>query len=217
MIDDYCERIGSGLWGEPANALSNAAFLLAAWFLWRLFIQRHPQSNERSTELTWLIMLVAAIGIGSSLFHTFATRWAMWMDIIPIMFFQLSLIWLYMHRVMRLHLGLSLVLMLTFVVSNIFSRQYPELLNGSFMYFPALFSVLLLGIIHARQQQEEPYSLLYAFGMFCVSMTFRSLDEILCDSWPLGTHFLWHLLNGIVLYLATRAMILSIKTPALRP
>ena len=30
MIYLYCERLGSGLWAEPINALSNISFLLAA-------------------------------------------------------------------------------------------------------------------------------------------------------------------------------------------
>lgn len=29
-LDDYCERLGIGLWAEPLNASSNAAFLIAA-------------------------------------------------------------------------------------------------------------------------------------------------------------------------------------------
>ena len=32
-----------------------------------------------------------------------------------------------------------------------------------------------------------------------VSLTFRSVDERVCDHIPLGTHFLWHILNGIML------------------
>jgi hypothetical protein len=32
-----------------------------------------------------------------------------------------------------------------------------------------------------------------------VSLTARSLDEILCSNWPLGTHFLWHILNAMML------------------
>lgn len=29
----YCERTGSEFWAEPLNALTNGAFLLAAWWL----------------------------------------------------------------------------------------------------------------------------------------------------------------------------------------
>ena len=33
-VDDYCERLGPGLWAEPLNLVTNLAFLIAA-ILWR--------------------------------------------------------------------------------------------------------------------------------------------------------------------------------------
>jgi hypothetical protein len=51
-----------------------------------------------------------------------------------------------------------------------------------------------------------------AFGLavvvFCVSLTLRTIDLELCARFPLGTHFLWHLLNGYLLWLISREMIL---------
>lgn len=38
-----------------------------------------------------------------------------------------------------------------------------------------------------------------------MSLTMRSIDNALCGSLPLGTHWLWHLLNALVLYLLLRA------------
>jgi hypothetical protein len=40
-----------------------------------------------------------------------------------------------------------------------------------------------------------------AAGTLAVSLTFRSIDMTVCDALPLGTHFLWHSLNGLALYL----------------
>jgi hypothetical protein len=42
---------------------------------------------------------------------------------------------------------------------------------------------------------------------FTLSLTLRTIDIDLCRAWPLGTHFAWHLLNGLVLYLVTMALI----------
>ena len=36
-------------------------------------------------------------------------------------------------------------------------------------------------------------------ALLCLSLTFRSLDELLCAQVPIGTHFLWHILNAIML------------------
>ena len=69
-IDIYCERIDASFWSEPVNAITNGAFLVAAVLL----ALRLRGSDDRAA---WLLTgLVAAIGIGSFLFHTFATGWA---------------------------------------------------------------------------------------------------------------------------------------------
>ena len=41
------------------------------------------------------------------------------------------------------------------------------------------------------------------------SIDYRSVDAAICDIIPIGTHFLWHLLNSVVLYLSMRAFILD--------
>ena len=38
-----------------------------------------------------------------------------------------------------------------------------------------------------------------AGALLILSLTFRSLDAPLCARWPIGTHFVWHILNGILL------------------
>ena len=38
------------------------------------------------------------------------------------------------------------------------------------------------------------------------SILFRSVDQTLCETWPLGTHFVWHCLNAVVLYLTATAL-----------
>ena len=36
-------------------------------------------------------------------------------------------------------------------------------------------------------------------GILCLSLTARSLDLGHCEDFPLGTHFLWHILNAVML------------------
>jgi hypothetical protein len=50
----------------------------------------------------------------------------------------------------------------------------------------------------------------WAAVVFAVSVTLRSLDLALCDVYAIegrkiGTHFAWHLLNGLALFLLLRA------------
>lgn len=43
--------------------------------------------------------------------------------------------------------------------------------------------------------------------MFACSLVLRALDEPVCAWFAAGTHFGWHLLNAVVLYLAGHALI----------
>jgi hypothetical protein len=40
--------------------------------------------------------------------------------------------------------------------------------------------------------------------IFMVSLALRIVDLDICDAFPLGTHFLWHVLNAVLLYLLLR-------------
>ena len=41
--------------------------------------------------------------------------------------------------------------------------------------------------------------LLGAAALVVASLTVRALDMRLCDVFPTGTHFMWHILNGTLL------------------
>ena len=36
-------------------------------------------------------------------------------------------------------------------------------------------------------------------GLLLLSLTLRTIDKAVCPGLPIGTHFLWHVLNGILL------------------
>lgn len=202
-VDQYCERLGPGLLAEPVNAATNVAFFLAAWALWRL----GNRSGIVSGDARILIALIVAIGIGSSLFHTFATPWAHWLDIIPILLFQLAFLWIYTRRVIRLPLVATAAIVAAFLVVALYSRQFPQLLNRSLMYAPPLFVMLALGLYHWRHRISHRFSLLAAAGSLFVAIFFRTVDQMVCEPFPLGTHFLWHLLNAVVVYLCVLAVL----------
>ncbi len=42
---------------------------------------------------------------------------------------------------------------------------------------------------------------------FLISLTFRTLDRDICTSLPLGTHFIWHLMNGAMIAALLQLMI----------
>ncbi len=205
MIDLYCERIGAGLLAEPVNALTNAAFFIAAWAAWSLA----RRSHRLSTALWVLVALSIAIGTGSALFHTFASGWARILDEVPILLFQLCYLWLYARRIMRLRTGFAAAAIAAYMVAAYFGRQFPHLLNGSLVYAPALILLLGLGLYHFLRHKAGRLLLLATTGVFLIALALRSVDEAACPFIPIGTHFLWHVLIAVVLYLSMRALILN--------
>jgi len=212
-IDIYCERLEPGLWAEPVNALTNASFFVAAFMAWMLLRRQQDtpllSSPLKGGEMT-LILLTLAMGIGSTLFHTYAQLWAMLADVLPILLYQVAFIIFYSRYIMRWPWIWIGALLFGFVILiQLFMALPRDWLNGSLEYAPALLILTGFALYHLKYASREPYGLLLAAGVFVLSLTFRSVDMALCTDFPLGTHFMWHILNGLVLYLTTRAYILN--------
>lgn len=205
MIDLYCERTGPGLLAEPLNASTNLAFFLAAILAWRL--ARRLRATEPGILL--LIALAVGVGAGSTLFHTLATFWAQVLDILPILLFQIVFLFLYLRRVVRLSPLLTSILDTLYLALCLLTLIIPPYLNGSIAYLPTLAALALLAVYHWRTRQPAPGLLVLALLVFSVSLGFRSVDLLVCPYLSTGTHYLWHLLNGALLYLAMKALILK--------
>lgn len=205
-IDLYCERLAPGLWDEPVNALTNISFFIAAVFA--LILARREVALDWRSGL--LIGFLFAIGTGSTLFHTLAVFWAMLSDSLPILFYQIAFLSLYSVYVMRLASGYVFILLGGFFLTMFAFMQLPShWLNGSLEYAPALLFLLGLAVWHYKNAAREKFLLGLAGLVFIVSLSLRSADAAVCASFPIGTHFAWHLLNGAVLYMTTRAFILN--------
>lgn len=203
-IDSYCERIGPGFWAEPVNAVTNLAFLVAAahaFLVWR------GQRRSDGPAL-WLMAVTAIVGIGSFLFHTFANRWSLLADVLPIAVFIYSYFLVAMRRFLHLGTGAAAAVTLGFVAFNLLFERlwfglFPGIaLNGSVGYLPALMALLAVGwACWLRNERRAGRALLWAAATFALSLFFRSIDSRVCPALPLGTHALWHMLNALVLWI----------------
>ena len=208
MIDLYCERTTAGLWAEPFNVTSNIAFLIAAWAVWQL--RRDPRVP--ASLAARLAGLCAVIAAGSTTFHMLATPWARVLDELPITLFQITFIWLYSRRVLRLSAGVVLVLIAGLLGLSLTARQlFAGMLNGSLPYFPALLLSLVFGISHARSRRRARWMLLTGSAVFMLAVYLRSIDNAVCASFPTGTHVFWHLLAAFVVYLSARALLENVE------
>lgn len=212
-IDLYCERTGPEFWSEPVNALTNIAFLVAAWMGWRLAARR----GNRGGDVRLLLGLIVAIGIGSFLFHTFATGWAALLDVLPILLLQLAFLWFYTGRVIGIRVIGRIGLQVAFLGLVVFFGRFPGVLGGSLAYAPGLLLLGSIGTYHFAAGKANRPVILVAAGLFLFSLAFRSVDELLCPHLTFGTHFMWHLCNATVLYLAFVGYLANCTNGRLRP
>jgi len=194
-VDNYCERLGPGLWAEPLNAVTNFAFMLAA-----LLLVRRARGDGMAMAL---VVVLFAIGVGSLLFHTFAQRWAGLADVLPILVFILVYIYAATTRFLgqRWWVGLA-VAVLFLPVSGVVGRGIMLLfgpLNGSVGYIPVALIIAIYAVMLARRSPATARGLAIGSGLLALSLTFRSLDASVCTNVPFGTHFMWHILNAVML------------------
>lgn len=207
MMDLYCERTDFTFWSEPLNALTNLAFIIAAIFAWSLY--SNTKSRLTTKERVILLALasnIAIIGIGSFLFHTFATKWAMLADVIPIYIYKVALLLLYPTLVLKLSWTKSIGLFLLFLASTYLVGFIPIDLNGSQMYIPAIVMLLLFTLLHGLKYKYADKALVAAIIAFLLSITFRTIDTQICSVWPIGSHFGWHIFNGFVLFFTWKSL-----------
>lgn len=210
-IDIYCERLDPGFWAEPVNAISNAAFVVAA-LVGGMAARR---AGLRAPMLWVLIALAALIGLGSFLFHTHATVWAALADVTPIWLFVALYLYAFATRVagiapMRVILGAGLaILALAALSAGISMVLGPAraMLNGSDQYAPALLALGVFSVLLWRRAHPLAGMIGASTALFALSLTFRTLDAHICTGLPLGTHFLWHVLNGTVIGLLLVALV----------
>lgn len=222
----YCERgQNPAFWAEPLNALTNLLFIVAA--LAALPLLRAHRSLGWNSCKTFLVTTVFIIGVGSFLFHTFATRWGAIADDVPIGVFVFSYLTFALLVFVRLSGLVTAAIMAAFVPVFVLAGMIncpndavvtiggpgPACLRGSVAYLPALAALGCIALILWSRSHAAASLVAAACGCFTLSLIVRTLDVPLCSlteiaGRTIGTHFIWHTLNATTLYLLLRAALL---------
>ena len=193
----YCERNTTFFLAEPLNLFTNLSFLVVAVFL---FFDKSIKNKNYS-------IMIFLIGVGSISFHSFPNTITGLADIGFIILF----IYYYLYSLYKL-LGvrnyLVHVLSIFFIIVCYFFGAYfnNTFLGSSSFYTPILIHLYFLCfyfLIHKYKNYQ--YNLiLKATLIFNLSILLRSLDFYLCNILYFGTHFIWHILNSLVLFLLVK-------------
>ena len=213
-INLYCERAGQGFWAEPLNAISSIAFVPAALWTWRA--GRSPEKND--PLFTLLVVLGAMIGVGSFLFHTFATMWSSFADVVPIWIFVATYIVFAISkfsgriakpRVIYPVCAVVFLLTLAWVALSGLATdtgESREMFNGSRQYLPALTAIYVFAAAQFYRREPSRFWILAAALSFTIALLFRTIDLMVCPVLPMGTHFLWHIGNALMIAFLLLAM-----------
>lgn len=223
-VDIYCERTDASYWSEPINALTNLSFVLAAlWAYWTYRKIKAEQGPTGGPDMLVLVAIVMAglIGIGSYLFHTHATVWSSLADVIPIWTFVAYYLFLSMYRIVGLpfwravrvygitlmFIAATLWLVSTVLLASDGTEASSDGLNGSTQYLPGMIALYGFALVMLIRRHPAMGWILAAAVTFTTSIFFRTIDMMVCDALPLGTHFLWHSLNGLFIGFLLQALV----------
>ncbi len=203
-VDGYCERAGNpAATAEPLNLFTNFAFIIAALLI-ALMMKKYRLFKVQNLDIILLDVVMFTIGIGSGIFHSIPNSHTVLMDVIPIGIFIHLYIVVFFKRVVNWNLVVSILVLLAFIGAGIwFQKNFSaETLNGTIMYVPTYLMLIIMVFILCFVKQNMLYVyLINTAVIWTFSLAFRTIDMQICGyTHGIGTHFMWHVLNAIVLY-----------------
>ena len=211
MGPHYCETpaLLGGFPAEPVNAYSNLviiAFALVALFL----IHRRKGS---APDLYALGIFLLATGIGSFLWHSLRSSWALLFDVLPGIVFLILFVYGWGRRLFGiwqsaliaagLFVGIGLVSAII-AVSTVAKSMIP------FFAGPVLVSIFFgVWLSVFSWKRKGPVTVLALGGIFAavLAFLFRTLDLYSCEYISFGTHFLWHVFLSLGAFLCIRFLL----------
>lgn len=209
-LTDYRERAGSGLFAEPLNVLTNLAYLVTALLAWRM-LQKSPVEHRQH----FLVMIgaIAAVGIGSAIFHIFHTESTILFDAVPIWIFiatALALLLKQLSGTWRTATLFLLAFAATLICATIFIPK--DLLNGTIRHAITITTLVGLIVWSYRKLGRVSAGLIPVFVLYGGAIAARVADPAVCASFQHGTHFIWHILNAGASYFMIRFLLETDQT-----
>ena len=205
----YCETGHPWLgMAEPVNTITNAAIIIAAYLAYR-YVKKSRVGF--SGDLIVLIFLLAAVGIGSTLWHGLRTMWALQLDWIPGVLFLIVFTALWFRQLFGWVAGIGgAILMYAAAVASVaFTwRTFGDLHSATtnLRFVPGFATITLFGLALVIATSRKYGGKAATQGVVILlcgvgAAVFRSIDLIVCPTVPVGTHFLWHLLLSTASFL----------------
>lgn len=201
----YCEG-GNSLefFAEPLNAISNIAFIFAGLGIYRLLTKNRIQQ----VEFKAVLILILFLGFGSFLWHATRNSYTLILDVVPAALSFAVITYIFLRNLIGnklLALSIALLLLPTrffissFAPTDIISSLIRNLINAT-----TFFLIILLSF---RKYGKIAFEGLVVLTVYLAAIIMRIVDLQVCQTFPLGTHFLWHILDALAVYLVIKFII----------
>ncbi|MCR9227301.1 MAG: ceramidase [Flavobacteriaceae bacterium] len=198
----YLETLEGRLPVEPFNTFSNLIFL-ALIVYWGIKVYRDPKQHR---FLAWVLPIIGISYVGGTIYHaTRSHEFWLRLDWMPIMFLCASLVIYFIFKLVH-SWGQRLLWIIVLLGASFLLRilPIPSGLRVSLGYIITAATILVPITWYLVKTKGENWGLVaIAFLIFGIAIFFRSID-IHQNFFPMGTHWLWHLLGGIAVHFLIR-------------
>lgn len=203
-IPVYCEHSNLEFLAEPLNAISNIAFIFAGIGIYRLLIK----SGIQKVEYKAILILIFLIGIGSFLWHATRNLYTMLLDVVPVALSFTLIIYVLLSKLIGNKLIALLIAALLlparFFISSFASTDIISSLIRNAIIFA---TILVLVVWSFKKYGRVALEGLSVLAIYLLAISMRVMDLQICPTFNMGTHFLWHILNAVAVYLAVKFII----------
>ena len=196
----YCESATNFWLHEPLNAITNLAFIIGAYYLFKLI-----KKEKLSMPLGLILLsLMIILGLGSLAWHSYRSLPTLLLDEIPIYIFIIFAGYYLTQTLTRSHKITLMILASISAAYYLIFAYIPgiNISNGVLKYIFALLIFLVLSTFIVKKFGSG-YNFILSFSIFAVAIIFRIIDLFVCSNFPIGTHFVWHILVAMVMYLVS--------------
>ena len=171
--------------------------------------------HQNGYSIYILTGLIFFIGIGSTVFHIVPNYYTELMDIIFIVAFINLYFLSVLRRIAYLSWFQTIIVFLAFLgTTNFIVDRFPHALNDSIGYLSSMLALCFVSFYLKIRKRPSAKYYVYAAFVGIISLSFRIIDNKICDDFALGSHFMWHSLNALLIYIVMKMLIRSVNRRA---
>ena len=196
----YCESATNFWLHEPLNAITNLAFIIGAYYLFKLI-----KKEKLSMPLGLILLsLMIILGLGSLAWHSYRSLPTLLLDEIPIYIFIIFAGYYLTQSLTHIQKITLMILVSIGVIYYLIFAYIPgiNLSNGVLKYVFALLIFIVLSTL-VVEKSGSGHNFIIPISIFVFAIVFRIIDLFVCSKFPIGTHFIWHILVALVMYLVS--------------